>query len=299
MDKPNISVIIPTYNRPRQLTQCLEALSATRGETFEVIVVDDGSPEPIETTVYAFADRLDISCLRRKNAGPASARNVGARVARAPILAFTDDDCRPEPDWLSRIAEAVRRNPHALAGGRTYNSLEHNIFSETSQDLVSFFYEYAAERGGGLHFFASNNLACSARYHTAIGGFDERFPLAAGEDRDYSLRWMDMGWPLVYVPDAVIGHAHRFDNFGQFWRLHLRYGRGASHLRARAATRESKKIPFESIRFYALMVSYPFRKRRPRPFLRMALLGLSQVAVVAGFIAERLRDVHQGRSLEQ
>ncbi|WP_089724111.1 glycosyltransferase family 2 protein [Candidatus Thiosymbion oneisti] len=298
MGKPNVSVIIPTYNRPRQLARCLDALSATRGEVFEVIVVDDGSPEPAEIVTHAFAGRLDITCLRQKNAGPASARNAGARAARAPILAFTDDDCRPEPDWLSRIAAAVRREPHALAGGRTYNILEDNIFSETSQDLIGFLYKYTTRRGGGLHFFTSNNLACSARRHTAIGGFDESFPLAAAEDRDYSLRWMDMGWPLVYVPDAVMGHAHHL-NFRRFWRQHLHYGRGAHHLRARVATRESKKIPFEGIRFYALMVSYPFRKRRPRPFLRMALLGLSQVAVVAGFIAERLRDVHQGRSLEQ
>lgn len=77
MDKPDISVIIPTYNRPRQLAQCLEALSATRGGNFEVIVVDDGSPEPAEAVTHTFADRLDIICLRQKNAGPASARNAG------------------------------------------------------------------------------------------------------------------------------------------------------------------------------------------------------------------------------
>ncbi len=122
MDKPDISVIIPTYNRSRQLAQCLDALSATRDEAFEVIVVDDGSPEPAESVTHAFADRLDIICLRQKNAGPASARNAGVRVARAPILAFTDDDCLPEPDWLHKMAEAVRRDPHALVGGRTYNN---------------------------------------------------------------------------------------------------------------------------------------------------------------------------------
>jgi len=63
MDRPDVSVIIPTYNRPRQLARCLEALSATRDETFEVIVADDGSSEPVEAVVHAFADRLDISYL--------------------------------------------------------------------------------------------------------------------------------------------------------------------------------------------------------------------------------------------
>jgi len=113
MGNPSVSVIVPTYNRPRQLARCLEALSAARDETFEVIVIDDGSPEPMEAITHAFADRLDITCLRQKNTGPAGARNAGARVARAPILAFTDDDCRPEPDWLNKITEAVRKNPSA------------------------------------------------------------------------------------------------------------------------------------------------------------------------------------------
>ncbi len=286
MDKPDISVIIPTYNRPRQLAQCLEALSATRGGNFEVIVVDDGSPEPAEAVTHTFADRLDIICLRQKNAGPASARNAGARMARAPIFAFTDDDCLPEPDWLHKMAEAVRRDPHTLVGGQTYNVLKDNIFAETSQDLVSFLYEYAAQRSRRLRFSTSNNMACSARCHGAIDGFDESFPLAAAEDRDYSLRWMDMGWPLVCVPGAVVGHAHHLD-FGRFWRQHFHYGRGAYHLRTRVAARKGKKIRFEGIRFYVLMAHYPFRNKRPRPFLRMILLGLSQVAVVAGFIAER------------
>lgn len=195
----------------------------------------------------------------------------------------------PEPDWLHKMAEAVRKNPHALVGGRTYNILENNLFSETSQDLTSFFYEYTARQGGELRFFASNNLACSAQCHGMIGGFDESFPLAAGEDRDYGLRWREAGWPLVHISNAVMGHVHRLD-FGRFWRQHLRYGRGACRLRARAAARNGEKIRFENIRFYVLMVGYPFRKKRPRPFLRMILLGLSQVAVVAGFTAERLYD---------
>ena len=96
-----------------------------------------------------------------------------------------------------------------------------------------------------------------------------------------------MGWPLIYVPDAVMGHAHRLD-FRRFWRQHFHYGRGAYHLRTRVAARQGERIRFEGIRFYALMASYPFRRQRPRPFLRTVLLGLSQVAVMVGFIAESL-----------
>lgn|GEM_PF-4163470 len=76
--------------------------------------MDDGSPEPVGAIVHDFTDRLGITCLHQKNTGPAGARNAGARATRVSILAFTDDDCRPEPDC--RMAEAVRRKLHALAG---------------------------------------------------------------------------------------------------------------------------------------------------------------------------------------
>jgi len=113
------------------------------------------------------------------------------------------------------------------------------------------------------------------------------YPLPAAEDRDYSLRWREKGWPLVYVPDALMGHAHHLD-LGRFWRQHLYYGRGANYLRTRIAARQGEKVRFEGIRFYALMVGYPFRAQRPRPLPRMVLLGLFQVATTVGFIAEGL-----------
>src|SRR5262245_19683629 len=101
-----VSVVIPTYNRPSQLTQCLEGLSAlTYPHTgFEVIIVDDGSPTDLTTVIARFRDRLDLTLLRQPRGGPGAARNAGAAVARGGILAFLDDDCCPAKDWLLRLA---------------------------------------------------------------------------------------------------------------------------------------------------------------------------------------------------
>ena len=82
---PTVSVVIATFARPESLRRCLEAFAAqtlARG-AFEVIVCDDGSPSPVAPTVEAFADRMTVRVVRQPRAGPAAARNEGARHARA------------------------------------------------------------------------------------------------------------------------------------------------------------------------------------------------------------------------
>ncbi len=133
-----ISVIIPTLSRPGLLTQCLEALARQTypRERFEVIVADDGSPEPVIGVVDAFRHRLDVTYLQLPHAGPGAARNAGAAPARGDLLAFTDDDCEPEPGWLDALAGRFAANSNVGVGGRVVNALPANIYSETSQLLV-------------------------------------------------------------------------------------------------------------------------------------------------------------------
>ena len=98
------SVVIPTYNRPSQLRECLEALADQDypRTAFEVIVVDDGSTESLRGIDDLFRAKLPLVFLRQQNAGPASARNTGAQHAKGRYIAFTDDDCVPARDWLRR-----------------------------------------------------------------------------------------------------------------------------------------------------------------------------------------------------
>ncbi|MBC7811061.1 MAG: glycosyltransferase family 2 protein, partial [Burkholderiales bacterium] len=73
------SIIIPSYNRPAQLRTCLEALTQLDYAPFEVIVVDDHSPQPLDNVIESFTDRLNVRLLRQPdNHGPGAARNVGA-----------------------------------------------------------------------------------------------------------------------------------------------------------------------------------------------------------------------------
>src|SRR5262245_61716846 len=112
------SVIIPTFARPQRLASCLAAVAKLQfpKDQYEVIVVDDGSPEPLDNTVEPFRAELKLSLARQPNAGPAAARNAGAARAVGGYLAFTDDDCEVDPNWLTALVDRMQQTPNALIG---------------------------------------------------------------------------------------------------------------------------------------------------------------------------------------
>ncbi len=295
---PRISVVIPTYSRPKQLARCLESMAALDypSDRFEVVVVDDGSPTSLEGIVALHRDGLDIRLIRQDNAGPAAARNRGASEAVGTFLAFTDDDCAPDPQWLSRLADRFAQEPDQLLGGRTVNVVDGNPYSAASQTLIDYLYHYynrAAEDSEGEDrrttgtFFASNNIACSAEPFRRFGGFDTSFPLAAGEDREFCDRWGRDGLAMSYVPEAVVYHAHTM-NLRGFLRQHFNYGRGAFHFHVARARKAQQQMRVEPLRFYAELLRYPLTTNQGLDALRITvLMGLSQTANVAGYVRER------------
>ena len=284
-----ISVIVPTYNRPDRLAHCLEALAAQTYPAFEVVISDDGSSPPAEAVAEAFRGRMKIRVHRQANAGPAAARNAAAALATGEWLAFTDDDCRPHPDWLSHLAQAMTQAPDALLGGVSENAVTEALCSEASQGIVQFLYDHAGERGQAFEFFTSNNMACARERFLQIGGFDPSFPLAAGEDRDFGIRWGRSGGQLILVPEARVAHWHRL-NLEGFWRQQSNYGRGAFHLRRRLAARRERAVPFAGISFYSGLLTHPFRTRSRRPMAQASLVAMSQLAMISGFVSEWARS---------
>ena len=291
MSAPTISVIIPTHNRPARLGECLEALSRQdypRG-AFEVIVVDDGTPDRarVAAALEPFRASLDVQLLTQENAGPAKARNAGAAKAKFDYLAFTDDDCAPRPHWLSELAAAFEKLPDVVIGGSTVNGLSANPCSEASHRLVEYVVDYFLKKG--TPFFPSSNLALSRASFEAVGGFDTSFPLAAGEDRDFCAKVRHLGIRLIAAPGAVVEHRHPLDLRG-FLRQHFNYGRGAFVCRRLSGARDPRDMSIEPLRFYVDLVLLPFaRHPAARGKLRLAaLLFASQAANVAGFLGELL-----------
>lgn len=286
---PEFSIVIPSRDRPSQLARCLEAISRleTPRDQYEVIVVDDGSREPYGGVIERHAGQLPVRLLRREGGGPGQARNAGAAAARGRFLVLTDDDCAPAPDWLTRLGETLRRHPAAIAGGRTVNSLARNVYAEASQTLLTYLYGYFHADENPMRFFASCNFALSTELFRRLGGFNHRFKLAGGEDRDFCDRWITAGRSTVYVPDAVVYHAHALSLAG-FLRQHYTYGRGAWHYHQARAERGREPVPVEPLPFLTGMLRYPFQQKGlRRPLAVSVLIALSVVMNALGYFRER------------
>jgi GT2 family glycosyltransferase len=287
-----ISIIIPTFNRPRQLETCLAALAESKypRECFEVIVVDDGGMADLRPIITAHQESLQLSLTRQPRGGPAAARNAGAALAQGALLAFTDDDCLPDPSWIAVLARQMTDRPDHLVGGATVNLLSANPFSAASQHLISYLYEYSERQQSNpdwTRFFASNNMALPADGFARVGGFDAEFPLAAGEDRDFCDRWLAHGMPMAFAPDARVLHAHRL-SFSSFWRQQWNYGRGAFHFSRSRARRGEPPVRRQPLSFYLNLVRYPFgHESWPRAVGLAGLLALSQGANALGYYYEK------------
>ncbi|MEL6240616.1 MAG: glycosyltransferase [Pseudomonadota bacterium] len=274
------TVIIPSYNRPDRLERCLKAVMAQEDRDFEVVVVDDGSSTPLAEICSRFGPQ--VRCIRQENAGAGLARNRGVVEARAEFLAFTDDDCLPRPDWLGKLRVAHAGDPSRLVGGYVVNGLPDNIYSSTSQDLCDYIYEYFGASEGRISFFTTNNMGCSKDAFLAIDGFDPTFPGAGAEDRDFGMRWRESGRHLHYVPDALVDHYHHM-SFASFLRQHRNYGRGARILHKQLNKRNSPTPKVEPFRFYRELVLWPLRKYGLAGARQSFLMGLTQVAMIAGY----------------
>jgi len=287
--QPFFSVIIPTYSHPAELPGCLEALSRQQFPTdsFEVIVVDDGSASPPTATVQAFENRLAIRLVTARHGGPAAARNYGARQAAGRFFAFTDDDCRPASGWLSALAERFAAAPDHIIGGRTINELVKNPYAATSQLILDVVYRHFNRTDPGeARFLACNNLALAAESFASIGGFDASF--MTSEDRELCDRWLDSGRRITYAPEAVVFHANPLD-LRHFWWQHFGYGRGAWRFhRLRERHGHGRFRPDWT--FYRKLAIVPFAQKPPLWSLSItALMAITQLANCAGFFYESRR----------
>jgi GT2 family glycosyltransferase len=283
------SIIIPTYSRPTELANCLKALARQRltADSFEVVVVDDGSPEPPDAVVQRFSGSLDISLIAAGHGGPAAARNKGAERALGTFLAFTDDDCRPAPDWLLALKACCTALPHHIIGGRTLNALEANPYSATSQLIIDTAYgRYNASGAGQARFFASNNMALATDNFGAAGGFDQSF--TTSEDRELCDRWLHLGHQLTYAPEAIVYHAHSL-NFRGLWRQHFGYGRGAWRFHRERERRGYRRLQ-PDWEFYRRLAMAPFAQDHARRrATSAALMLMAQMANGTGFFYEGFR----------
>jgi GT2 family glycosyltransferase len=271
------SVVVPTRDRLDQLVECLTALDVQTTPSFEVIVVDDASRDDagVARLIAAFPK---ARLVRGDGRGPAAARNLGASAARSAIVCFTDDDCRPSRHWLEALVRELDFGADAVAG-RTLSASD-DPFAGASQTITNHLMDASADGAGNVSFAPSCNIACRADVIRALP-FDETYPLAAGEDREWCARLIERGVALVFVPEARVLHEPRL-TLRRFWRQHERYGRGAS--RWHRSRRPGERL--QPARFYSALIGKGFATG---PSIGV-LVVLAQLATAVGAARELLED---------
>ena len=200
MYAPELSVVVATRDRPERLAALLACLRAqTLDEPFEVVVVDDGSDPRTAAVLDGERGELALTALRSDGGGPARARNLGWRAATGRWIAFTDDDCEPQAGWLEAALTAARANPGAIVQGPT------TPIPREVDRLGPFARTRSIDAPGP--WFETCNILYEAELLTRLGGFDEAFAEALGEDTDLGWRAVGLGAGHVWVDEAAVHHA--------------------------------------------------------------------------------------------
>lgn len=218
-EQPAISVIIPHLNDADGLRLCLAALAAQRADRpVEVIVVDNGSRELPD---FAVSLVPGLRLLRQPTPGPGPARNLGAAMAKAPLLAFIDADCVPAAGWIAAILDHFDNHPDTdFAGGDIrIRPAEPGVMSavEAYENVYSYRARLYVERYG---FAATGNMAVRAEVFRSVGPFGG---IGSMEDTEWGQRATGMGYRIAYLPDALVStpSCASFAELARRWDRHV------------------------------------------------------------------------------
>ena len=199
-----ISIIIPAKNAEETLERCLFAVLNQIGleESYEVIVVDDGSTDRTAEIVQGF----DAEAIRLDGEGPAAARNAGAEVAKGEILVFTDSDCEPDENWLSEMIDPFE-DPNVIGVRGAYVTRQRELTARFVQQEYGYKYKRMA-RMERIDFVDTYSAAYRRKVFLENGGFQTAFPHASVEDQELSFRLARKGYRMVFKPEATVYHRH-------------------------------------------------------------------------------------------
>jgi len=223
---PRVSVVVCTYNGARVIRDCMEGLMRLEYPDFEVIVVSDGSTDQTAQIVSDYPFRL----ISTENRGLSAARNTGMLAATGEIVAYTDDDARPDPHWLQYLAHSFKKYGFAGVGGPNIAPAGDGLIA----DCV------ANAPGGPVHVLLSDRVAehipgCNMAFRhdvmQEVGGCDPLFRVA-GDDVDLCWRVQQAGGTIGFHPAALVWH-HRRNFVKNYWKQQQGYGKAEALLEAK------------------------------------------------------------------
>lgn len=209
---PDVSVVVSTHRRAAflaELMSCLADQTLPRSR-YEIVVVDDGSDDGPGGTWATLCELVAAAPSRARalrsasSSGPAGGRNLGVSRSRAPVLAFTDDDCLPQPGWLAALLDEVERGADLVQGLTRPDPRGTATAGPWDRTLTV---------DGPTPLFETCNIAYRRSWFERLGGFDEADPLTApgaglhfGEDAVLGGRLVAAGGATAFRPDAIVHH---------------------------------------------------------------------------------------------
>jgi cellulose synthase/poly-beta-1,6-N-acetylglucosamine synthase-like glycosyltransferase len=231
---PRVSVVICAYNAERTMDACLASLRNLNYPDYEVIVVNDGSTDrtPAITAEHKAAYDADpngprMVVIDQPNRGLSVARNVGMEASTGEIIAYTDSDCVPDPDWLYFLVYKFLRNGFVAVGGPNYPPAEPTLVPTA----------VAVSPGGPTHVLLNDeiaehipgcNMAFTKKVMQEMHGFEPVFA-AAGDDVDFCWRLQDRGYTVGFSPAATVWH-YRRNTVQAYLRQQMGYGKAEALL---------------------------------------------------------------------
>ncbi|HZT66422.1 MAG TPA: glycosyltransferase [Acidimicrobiales bacterium] len=206
-----VAVVVPTRNRRHLLGQALGGLRGQSRPPDEIVVVSDGSTDGTDELV----ETLPIRLVRTSGVGSAGARNAGWKATEGDLIAFLDDDCVPDADWLSRLLAPFDDPRVGLVQGRTRPARALDVGERS----------ISVETETGL--YESCNIAYRRTALQEVDGFDESFTRRFGpfgEDTDLAWRVKRLGWESRFNSDAVVSHDVSAQSLGDLVRAEWRRG---------------------------------------------------------------------------
>jgi GT2 family glycosyltransferase len=230
-----VSIVIPTYNRAAFLDGCLQSLLQQEYpyDSYEIIVVDDGSTDRTEDIVGSLRSSVKapaLHYLRRNHCGPNAARNAGIAAAKGRLICFVDDDVEAPPLWLQSLVAGARRHPGAgcVGGpirlrleGKAPRSCGRERLGETQLDL--------GDADGAANFVWSANMVVTREALDLAGHFNDKLPIYADEI-EWEARLKQRGGKIIYVPEAWLWHRRAADDLRLIRLLRVRFVRGRNRV---------------------------------------------------------------------
>ncbi len=246
------SVIIPVYNRPEEVKELLDSLSAVERSDWEIIIVEDGSSKTCEDEIEEYINQLPLHYYQKENTGQGFTRNWAAEKAQGEFLVFLDSDCLVPSNYFDIVDEFLRDNNTDSWGGP---DRAHRSFTDLQKAVgftMSSFLTTGGIRGQKKHFGKfqprSFNMGVRREAFLQVKGF---YQTNLGEDIEFSTRFRNCGYKSSLIKDAFVYHKRR-ETVDKFVRQAFNFGRG------RVINARQNKGAFKVVHLLPLMFTLGF-----------------------------------------